>query len=46
MKAAAVAFATNTASQRKMGVTEQSGACDSIASEVGGYFDAVTSAIS
>ena len=45
MKAAAVAFATNTASQRKMSVTEQSGACDSLASEVGGYFDAVTSAI-
>ena len=46
MKAAAVAFVNNTASQRKMSVTEQSGACDSLASEVAGYFDTVVAAIS
>ena len=44
MKAAAVAFVNNNASQRKMSVTE--GDCASLASEVAGYFDAVTSAIS
>ncbi|NEQ81698.1 MAG: phycocyanin subunit beta [Moorea sp. SIO2I5] len=44
MKAAALAFVTNTASQRKMTVTE--GDCASLASEIGGYFDAVTTAIS
>lgn len=46
MKAAAVAFVTNTASQRKMTVTEKPGSCDSLAAEVGGYFDTVVSAIS
>ncbi|NEP14474.1 MAG: phycocyanin subunit beta [Symploca sp. SIO2C1] len=46
MKAAAVAFVNNTASQRKMTVTEQSGACNALASEVAGYFDAVVNAIS
>ena len=46
MKAAAVAFVTNTASQRKMTVTEQAGSCDGLASEVGGYFDTVVAAIS
>ncbi|NEP86677.1 MAG: phycocyanin subunit beta [Okeania sp. SIO2C2] len=46
MKAAAVAFVSNTASQRKMNVTEQDGACASLASEVSGYFDAVVAAIS
>jgi len=46
MKAAAVAFVTNTASQRKMTVTEKAGSCDTLASEVGGYFDTVVSAIS
>ncbi|NEQ64821.1 MAG: phycocyanin subunit beta [Symploca sp. SIO2D2] len=46
MKAAAVAFVNNTASQRKMTVTEQAGACNALASEVGGYFDAVVAAIS
>lgn len=44
MKAAAVAFVNNTASQRKVGVTE--GDCAALASEVASYFDAVTSAIS
>lgn len=46
MKAAAVAFVNNTASQRKMNVTEQQDACNSLASEVAGYFDAVVAAIS
>jgi phycoerythrin beta chain len=46
MKAAAVAFVTNTASQRKMNVTEKPGSCDGLASEVGGYFDTVVAAIS
>jgi len=46
MKAAAVAFVNNTASQRKMTVTEEAGACDSLAAEVAGYFDAVVAAIS
>ncbi|NEO89020.1 MAG: phycocyanin subunit beta [Moorea sp. SIO3G5] len=44
MKAAAVAFVSNTASQRKESVT--AGDCASLAAEVGGYFDAVGSAIS
>lgn len=44
MKAAAVAFVTNTASQRKMTVTQ--GDCASLASEIAGYFDAVIAAIS
>ncbi|MEM6610932.1 MAG: phycocyanin subunit beta [Cyanobacteria bacterium P01_C01_bin.72] len=44
MKAAALAFVNNTASQRKESVTE--GDCVSLASEVASYFDAVTSAIS
>ena len=44
MKAAAVAFVNNTASQRKMTVTE--GSCADLATEVAGYFDAVTAAIS
>lgn len=43
MKAAAVAFVNNTASQRTESVTK--GDCASLASEVAGYFDAVTSAI-
>lgn len=46
MKAAAVAFVNNTASQRKMNVTEQDGACASLAAEVAGYFDTAISAIS
>ena len=44
MKAAAVAFINNTASQRKMSVTE--GDCSSLASECAGYFDTVIAAIS
>nr|YP_009546336.1 R-phycoerythrin class I beta subunit [Gelidium gabrielsonii]YP_009546559.1 R-phycoerythrin class I beta subunit [Gelidium kathyanniae]YP_009564851.1 R-phycoerythrin class I beta subunit [Gelidium coulteri]YP_009565051.1 R-phycoerythrin class I beta subunit [Gelidium galapagense]YP_009565251.1 R-phycoerythrin class I beta subunit [Gelidium sinicola]AYO27684.1 R-phycoerythrin class I beta subunit [Gelidium gabrielsonii]AYO27907.1 R-phycoerythrin class I beta subunit [Gelidium kathyanniae]QB len=44
MKAAAVAFVSNTASQRKMDTT--SGDCSALASEVAGYFDKVSSAIS
>ena len=44
MKAATVAFVTNNASQRKMNVTE--GDCQSLASEVAGYFDAAIAAIS
>ena len=44
MKAAALAFVNNTASQRKESVTQ--GDCASLASEVAGYFDAVTAAIS
>ena len=43
MKAAAVAFVNNTASQRKESVT--SGDCSSLAAEVAGYFDAVGAAI-
>ena len=43
MKAAAVAFINNTASQRKMSVTE--GDCSSLASECAGYFDTVIAAI-
>ena len=46
MKAASVAFATNTASQRKMSVTDQPGSCDSLATEVAGYLDGVIAAIS
>ncbi|NER49395.1 MAG: phycocyanin subunit beta [Symploca sp. SIO1A3] len=46
MKAAAVAFVNNTASQRKMTVTEKPNSCDSLAGEVAGYFDAVVNAIS
>nr|QCI07652.1 gerythrin subunit b [Nitophyllum punctatum] len=44
MKAAAVAFVNNTASQRKSEVT--SGDCSALVSEIGTYFDRVTSAIS
>nr|YP_009500319.1 R-phycoerythrin class I beta subunit [Gracilariopsis heteroclada]AXE43481.1 R-phycoerythrin class I beta subunit [Gracilariopsis heteroclada] len=44
MKAAAVAFISNTASQRKMDTT--SGDCSALSSEVAGYFDRVASAIS
>lgn len=44
MKAAAVAFVNNTASQRKESVTP--GDCSALASEVAGYFDAVGAAIS
>ena len=44
MKAAAVAFINNKASQRKMNVTE--GDCSNLASECAGYFDQVVSAIS
>ncbi|MBS9772344.1 MAG: bleomycin hydrolase [Trichodesmium erythraeum GBRTRLIN201] len=43
MKAAAVAFINNTASQRKMSVTK--GDCSSLASECAGYFDTVIAAI-
>lgn len=46
MKAASVAFVTNTASKRKMEVTEQPGSCDSLATEVAGYFDRAISALS
>lgn len=46
MKKASVAFVTNTASKRKMEVTEESGSCDSLATEVAGYFDTVLAAIS
>ncbi|NEN99713.1 MAG: bleomycin hydrolase [Moorea sp. SIO3I7] len=44
MKAAAVAFVNNTASQRKFELT--SGDCSSLAAETAGYFDAVVAAIS
>lgn len=44
MKAAAVAFVNNKASQRTFNLT--SGNCDSLASEVASYFDRVISAIS
>jgi len=44
MKAAAVAFVNNTASQRKMAVTE--GDCSFLATEVAGYFDGVISSLS
>lgn len=44
MKAAAIAFVSNSASQRKMNVTQ--GDCASLASEVASYFDKVTAAIS
>ncbi len=44
MKAAAIAFVKNTASQRRMNVTK--GDCESLVSEVASYFDAVTAAIS
>nr|YP_009511418.1 phycoerythrin subunit b [Gracilariopsis mclachlanii]AXI97295.1 phycoerythrin subunit b [Gracilariopsis mclachlanii] len=44
MKAAAVAFISNTASQRKMDTT--SGDCSALSSEVASYFDRVASAIS
>lgn len=46
MKAAAVAFVNNNASQRKMSVTEDPAACASLAAEVASYFDTVTAAIS
>jgi phycoerythrin beta chain len=45
MKAAAIAFCNNTASQRKE-ESLTSGDCASLVAEVGTYFDAVTSAIS
>ncbi len=44
MKAAAVAFVNNTASMRKMSVTQ--GDCSDLATEVAGYFDTVVAAIS
>ena len=44
MKAAAVAFITNTASQRKMACAD--GDCSALASEVASYCDRVASAIS
>ncbi|NER28683.1 MAG: phycocyanin subunit beta [Symploca sp. SIO1C4] len=44
MKAAAVAFVNNSASQRKESVT--SGDCSALASEVAGYFDRAVQAIS
>lgn len=44
MKAAAVAFINNTASQRKMEYTP--GDCSALAAEAGNYFDRVASAIS
>nr|YP_010985825.1 B-phycoerythrin beta subunit [Grateloupia asiatica]WOL36743.1 B-phycoerythrin beta subunit [Grateloupia asiatica] len=44
MKAAAVAFVNNTASQRKMDTT--SGDCSALSSEVAGYCDRVSAAIS
>ncbi|NEP82630.1 MAG: bleomycin hydrolase [Okeania sp. SIO3B3] len=44
MKAAALAFVNNTASQRKMSVTE--GDCANLSSECASYFDAVIAAIS
>ena len=43
MKAAAVAFVTNTASQRKMDST--SGDCSALASEIATYFDRVGASI-
>ncbi|NEP01342.1 MAG: phycocyanin subunit beta [Symploca sp. SIO2E9] len=46
MKAAAVAFVGNTASKRKMNVTEDPAACKSLVAEAASYFDLVTSAIS
>jgi len=46
MKAAAVAFVNNTASQRKMTVTEEPKACASLAAEVANYFDTAIAAIS
>lgn len=44
MKASAVAFVSNTASQRKMEST--SGDCSNLASEVASYFDRVSAGIS
>ena len=44
MKAAAVAFVSNTASQRKMDTT--SGDCSALSAEVAGYFDRVSAAVS
>lgn len=44
MKAAAVAFITNTASQRKMATAD--GDCSALASEVASYCDRVAAAIS
>nr|YP_009396978.1 phycoerythrin subunit b [Spyridia filamentosa]ARW66164.1 phycoerythrin subunit b [Spyridia filamentosa] len=44
MKAASVAFITNTASQRKTDVA--AGDCSSLAAEAGGYFDKVIEAVS
>jgi phycoerythrin beta chain len=44
MKACAVAFVNNTASQKKLSTPQ--GDCSGLASEVAGYFDKVTAAIS
>jgi phycoerythrin beta chain len=44
MKACAVAFINNTASQKKLSTPQ--GDCSGLASEVAGYFDKVTSALS
>nr|QCI08863.1 gerythrin subunit b [Wrangelia sp.] len=44
MKAAAVAFITNTASGRKIDTT--AGDCSNLSSEAAGYFDQVSSAVS
>lgn len=44
MKEEAVAFITNTATERKMSVTL--GDCSSLAAEAAGYFDRVTAALS
>ena len=44
MKAAAVAFVTNTASQRKYELT--SGDCSALAAEVASYFDRAIASIS
>jgi len=44
MKASAVAFITNTASQRKMATAD--GDCSALASEVASYCDRVAAAIS
>ncbi|NEP01340.1 MAG: phycocyanin subunit beta [Symploca sp. SIO2E9] len=46
MKAAAVAFVGNTASQRKMNVTENPAACQSLVAETASYFDTAVAAIS
>nr|QCI05475.1 gerythrin subunit b [Crouania attenuata] len=43
MKAAAIAFVTNTATQRQVSVTD--GDCSTLSAEVGSYFDKVNSSI-